>query len=151
MKRVNRNYTLDITKHIINVSEKNSSTKCVLANAIREQIDHSYGIDVDSNFTKFNLPNDPKLGPAGGGTRYKYRTPMKAGIEAINFDDGEKPEPFKVFLSGRHAEPPKDIVLKGPRAYKARIKSDLNTIISQKPRKTTRRRHGYKVIGYNND
>lgn len=88
---------IDVTQDIIDDSCRRDSSHCMIAEALRQQLPTATYISVDLATIRFSDPE--------AGRRYIYLTPRRAQEEILNFDQGEKSEPFSFRLQGAHVLP----------------------------------------------
>lgn len=75
---------VDVTEYLIEDSTARDSGHCMIADAVKEAVPDATYISADIQTIRFTR----------GGFRYTYLTPRKAQVALIQFDQGEKPEPF---------------------------------------------------------
>lgn len=80
-----------VDQQIIDNSTKRDSSHCMIAEAIKRTLPDARSIAVDLSTIRFT---DPKQ-----NLRYIYLTPRPGQIALIEFDRGNKPEPFSILLS----------------------------------------------------
>lgn len=86
--------TITVPQDVIDTSTLRDSSHCMIADAIQQQIPEAKYISVDLATIRFTDPQ--------AGVRYIYLTPRGAQTALLDFDQGEKPEPFKFRLEGAH-------------------------------------------------
>lgn len=84
--------TIEVTGEVIAHSTERDSSHCMIAEAVRHSIPDADRVSVDLQTIRFS---DPKK-----GLRYTYLTPRVGQVALIDFDQGQKPEPFTMRLSG---------------------------------------------------
>lgn len=85
---------IDVTQEIIDTSAQRDSSHCMIADAVKRAVPEAKYISVDLATIRFTDVN--------AGVRYIYLTPRKAQQALLDFDHGDKPEPFTVKISGAH-------------------------------------------------
>lgn len=83
-----------VTEDIIEAAIPRDSSHCMIAEAIKKAFPGARNVSVDLQTIRFTDPEKP--------LRYTYLTPRPAAVALVNFDSGEKPEPFAVRLHGAH-------------------------------------------------
>lgn len=83
-----------VTQEIIDASTRRDSSHCMIADAIKAAVPEAAYVSVDLATIRFTDLN--------AGCRYVYLTPRHAQSALLAFDQGKKPEPFTVQLSGAH-------------------------------------------------
>jgi hypothetical protein len=85
---------IDVPQDIIETSTERDSSHCMIADAIARAVPQAKYISVDLATIRFT--------DLDAGVRYIYLTPRPAQAALLAFDQGEKPEPFKLRLEGAH-------------------------------------------------
>lgn len=83
-----------VSREIIDNAIRNSSSRCVIADAIREQYPQYTHIAVDLQTIRMSDPEK--------GLRYVYLTPRIAQQVLVMWDKGERMRPFVFVLRGAH-------------------------------------------------
>ncbi len=82
--------TIEVTDRIINAAVPKSSSHCIVAEAVRQQIPNAQFIAVDLQTIRWSNPEKDE--------RYTYLTPRIAQVALVKWDQGATPEPFKCKL-----------------------------------------------------
>ncbi len=77
-----------VTAEIIEDAVPQDSAHCMIADALKAAMPEAQSVSVDLATIRFT---DPKR-----GRRYIYLTPIPAQVALLDFDKGDKPEPFTV-------------------------------------------------------
>lgn len=88
---------IDVSQEIITDSTERDSSHCMIAEAVKCAVPDATHVSVDLQTVRFS---DPKK-----GLRYTYLTPRLGQVALIDFDQGEKPEPFRMRLSQGQVTP----------------------------------------------
>ena len=88
-------HSIAITEEIINKACRRDSRHCMIAEAIREQIQGATFIAVDMMTIRFSVPEK--------GLRFSYHTPPLAQDALARFDRGIEVDPFTIKLKNGHA------------------------------------------------
>lgn len=88
--RGGRGIVLDITEEIINLALPRDSSHCVIADALKAAVPEARFVSVDLQTIRWTDP--------ATGRRYIYLTPAPLQRLLVNFDQGERPEPFAARL-----------------------------------------------------
>ena len=83
-----------VTADVIEASVRRDSSHCMIAEALKAAYPSATFVSVDLATIRFSDP--------ATGLRYIYLTPRAAQEALIRFDQGEKPEPFRI--RGRAAQ-----------------------------------------------
>lgn len=83
---------VNVSAETIEESTQRDSSHCMIAESVRDIRPNAKHISVDLQTIRFSDP-DKRL-------RYNYLTPRKAQIAIVQFDQGRKPDPFQIVLSG---------------------------------------------------
>ena len=146
-----RSFTIDINEDVIKNSEPNSNHNCMVANALRDQL-NAWSVVVDATAIRFNVGGEKARGDFSPGTRYMWPTPSELAVKITEFDgypNGEvaaaNMDPFKIRLQAAqgfckavkqgkpHKKKPHEVKTQRPRAAT--------------PFKCTKRRyHGKNII-----
>lgn len=78
-----------VTAEIIAAATVRDSSHCMIADALRAALPTAEYVSVDLATIRFTDP--------AAGWRYIYLTPTLAQAALIDFDSGDKPEPFRVY------------------------------------------------------
>lgn len=140
-----KNLTITVSQDIIDAAKRGHSRKCMVAEAIREQVPGCSGIDVSADSIHFNLP-DKKSGQT---IKHVYPTPGATSKNIQEFDTkgGDGIKPFKIKL--RADQCATRIVKPKPRKGKIKILNSKRCSRRSKAlcrRAVVRRRHGYKEL-----
>jgi len=105
--RVPRSRRVDVavTPEVIETAVEGDSGHCMIADAVKAALPDARNISVDLQTIRFS---DPKK-----RMRYVYLTPRMAQLALVDFDAGEKPEPFTFRLDRAHI-----VAMKDPKAPK---------------------------------
>lgn len=88
-----RGYSVDVTQEEINTAVKNSSSHCMVADAIKNCYPDLRHVSVDIANIRITDPETKR--------RLVYLTPVAAQHAIVLFDSGKKPKPFKLVLGRR--------------------------------------------------
>jgi hypothetical protein len=83
-----------IPQDIIDTSAIKDSSHCMIAEAVKRAVPNAAHVSVDLATIRFT--------DLVAGVRYVYLTPRVAQEALLAFDQGEKPEPFKIRLQNAH-------------------------------------------------
>ena len=149
-----KSFTISITEDVIRNAEPNSNHNCIVANALREQL-NAWSVVVDSSVIRFNVGGEKHRGECGPGTRYMWRTPAEVAAKVTEFDSypsgevaAENMAPFKVRLQGLNGfdKPIKEVV---PTLHKKkRAVRQHRPRAASKFRLCKRRFHGKNIIEF---
>lgn len=119
---------IDITDKEINEGIIADSRKCMIAEAVKNSLPDVKQVSVDLATIRFT---DKKT-----GSRYTYMTPRAAQQALVQFDNGQKPEPFRIRLQTLFQIRPKPIIARrtptqGIAAENTRTSEKLHGGISQ--------------------
>lgn len=89
-KRKRFGKTINVTKEDIERAIPKSSTSCMIADGVKHSLNNVKGVNVDLATIRFT---DKKT-----GDRYTYSTPSSVQDALVQFDAGQKPEPFQFRL-----------------------------------------------------
>src|SRR6267154_4598986 len=89
-----RRVDVEVSEDVIKLSTQADSSHCMIADAVRKAVPGATGISVDLQTIRFS---DPKK-----RMRYVYLTPRIAQVALVDFDAGQKPEPFTFRLDRAH-------------------------------------------------
>jgi hypothetical protein len=81
---------LEVTQDIIDRSCVADSSHCMIADAVRRAVPDARSVTVDIQTIRYSLPGTRK--------RYLYLTPRQAQLALLDFDAGQKPQPFTAQL-----------------------------------------------------
>lgn len=84
----NGTWTVTVTEDIITESIRGNSSHCMIAEAVKQQIDGATMINVDLATIRFSI----------GEWRYIVLTPQIGQISLVQFDQGEHVNPFRLTL-----------------------------------------------------
>ena len=82
---------IDVSQETIDDSIKRNSSHCMIAEAVHRTLPYAINISVDLQTIRFT---DKQR-----GLRYAYLTPRYAQIAIIQYDQGERPGPFRIILA----------------------------------------------------
>jgi hypothetical protein len=85
---------IKVTQANIDRSTVADSSHCMIADAVKETVPRAAYVSVDLATIRFT--------DLEAGIRYVYLTPRQAQLALLEFDNGEKPEPFSFRLEGAH-------------------------------------------------
>lgn len=85
---------VQVKKETITKAVTADSSKCWIAEAIKEQVPAATHVAVDLQTVRFTDPQK--------GLRYVYLTPYAAQLALIAFDEGTPPDPFSFILKNAH-------------------------------------------------
>jgi hypothetical protein len=88
---------IEVTQEIIDESCQRDSSHCMVAEALKAAVPRAQYISVDLATIRFT--------DVEAGMRYIYLTPRRVQQEILNFDQGEKSEPFNFRIQGAHILP----------------------------------------------
>lgn len=83
-----------IEQHHIDNAEVRNSHRCMIADAIREEIPGAKFISVDLQSIRFSIFDENRYREEGVGRRYHYFTPTIAQVALLKFDQGKKLRPL---------------------------------------------------------
>lgn len=149
-----KSFTIDISEDVIRHAEPNSNHNCMVANALRSQL-NAWSVVVDSSVIRFNVGGEKHRGECGPGTRYMWQTPAEVAAKVTEFDSypsgeiaAENMEPFKVRLQGLIGfdKPIKEVL---PTLHKKkRAVNQHRPRAASKFKRCARRYHGKNIIEY---
>ena len=132
-----RGFQVEVTKRIIAKAQKESSSHCMVADAIRE-IPGASSINVTQDYARFNWY----------GFRYTFRLPAKIAILVKDFDAGLEVPPFGFLLRKDQGFPPVPMRVRRPASALA-ARGKASPPLTRKPPsviRTKRRYHGIQVL-----
>jgi len=128
-----RGFKVEVTKKIIDHAKKESSSHCMVADAIRH-IAGASSINVTQDYARFNW----------WGYRYTFRLPAKIALLVKDFDAGAAIPPFAFLLRKDQGFPPVPMrVRTAPTG--ARVAKNQKRAAPEVTR-TKRRYHGIQVL-----
>lgn len=86
--------TIHIEQHHIDNAEVRNSHRCMIADAVKEQLPGAKFISVDLQSIRFSIFDENRYREEGVGTRFSYFTPTLAQVALLKFDQGKKLRPF---------------------------------------------------------
>jgi hypothetical protein len=91
MTRVVKGLPVEVTEEVIADSIRRDSSHCMIAEAVRRAVPTATFVAVDLQTIRFTDKENRR--------RYVFLTPRRAQELLVKFDQGERPEPFRVRLS----------------------------------------------------
>lgn len=95
-----RRVDVEVTPEVIKTAVEGDSGHCMIADAVKAAVPNARNISVDLQTIRFSDPVKRM--------RYVYLTPRMAQLALVDFDGGEKPEPFTFRLDRAHIVAMKD-------------------------------------------
>ena len=122
-----------LKKHIDNAVKRNSH-RCMIADAIAEQIPSATHIIVDAQSIRFSNKKSK--------TRHIYLTPPLAQRAIINFDQGVKCHPFEFSVSAGHTRPMRKV----HKVTRSKVKRTKHTLPKKRFMPTEYREFGMRQL-----
>ena len=90
MTKIFKSLPVEVTEEVIADSIQRDSSHCMIADAVRKAVPTASYVAVDLQTIRFTDKENRR--------RYVFLTPRKAQELLVKFDQGERPEPFRVRL-----------------------------------------------------